>query len=503
MVITVLFTVILSIFSTTGHAQDVQCLDFGWLASFKNKKCEADRGYQTNEQCSKSEHACNPAIFGPLVCVKKASKNSNLSCLSKKQGSNVSKVAQHILSNEAELEQFEGLYLELQIMCDPDFGDSRNNTYCEKTRDWVEKVVSSIHQIQNHTPQAPPLEDLIEFSENLNNFVNENLSSKSLGEQVKSEDPEEVQPKIFDSPRDSSLPIPDQEASLITVTPSLAPRSSQEIIMRFPSKSTKLNLYRLNPNRLIPDFETKKYYLDLKRTDSLPATKELKVKGYALANELVKRLRSNFDPKYNKDLVHLLNSLEPEDWKKALIGDEKKDKNIFRHSGVLELRRKYHDIDEHLEIMMNEKYTDKDFEKEYFIPTGFIEVEDNQYLSINEIIDGNIEIDPNTMKINVIKNVTLYVFNEISQKGNVDDRLQEMLNENLCKQECIIPKGILFGDIIEKISRIETYQSNEVNGATYCLLLEYFKVCPSISDYRRLDKIKKKLDIRPNCSKYQ
>jgi hypothetical protein len=112
--------------------------------------------------------------------------------------------------------------------------------------------------------------------------------------------------------------------------------------------------------------------------------------------------------------------------------------------------------------MTNENYSNKPFEKSYFIPTGFIEVqlENNQtaFLKTSDLIQKKISIDVKAAKVSILKNVVLYFVEELSKKKLTADELN-LLNKAFvmgsCSYQCLIEQEAAIGSLLQKILEVQ------------------------------------------------
>lgn len=176
-------------------------------------------------------------------------------------------------------------------------------------------------------------------------------------------------------------------------------------------------------------------------------------------------------------------------------------------AGIAELKRRYQDVDEHFNFMLKENYRDKDFEKSYFIPTGFIEVElengDIAFLKASDLIKKKIGIDVHRLKVSILKNTLLYFVEDLSREQNIEaPLLNTAFDLTSCTHDCVFKSGN-FGDLVKKLIEIQN-SSKQSNEKTLALIAFYKNMCKGdqdidalLADYRKKkDKNLGQEDIR-------
>jgi hypothetical protein len=170
----------------------------------------------------------------------------------------------------------------------------------------------------------------------------------------------------------------------------------------------------------LPETEQKQFYIDFQKSKVMAPGTKLKFNSVYLSRELIAQLTLKLNPKNDEELISRMDKFTEDDWREVLLGQEVSNSNTDR-PGLAELKRRYQDLDEHLGLMTNENYSNKPFEKSYFIPTGFIEVqlENNQtaFLKTSDLIQKKISIDVKAAKVSILKNVVLYFVEELSKKN--------------------------------------------------------------------------------------
>lgn len=364
---------------------------------------------------------------------------------------------------------------------------------------WVYNLEEELFKLKNKPPynNDDTFNNLVKVSDYISKHGLNNekgASDQAIGEQKDALDKNIFQQGSTEDKLSTTEPDKNNESKKIV-----------DNTFKLKSKTIKLNYYEIASKRLVPYQDKKEYYIDFEKTKKVLQGSELQLNGLALAKELVERLRSNFDPDNKKEIIKLFSSLKKEDWKKLLFGEQGMQKNNLLHfAGLMETRRKYQGVDEHLQIMLSEKFSGENFENEYFIPTGFIDVGNNNFLNIKEIIDHNIEINPNTLQIKVLKDVSIFVFEEFVQSDNVNQELQDIFEQLKCKQECIVPANFNIGDSLEAIVKLKVDAGGsrgktikkDINNNVIKLISELLKICPSQDLYERLQRIKKTYQIK-------
>jgi hypothetical protein len=260
--------------------------------------------------------------------------------------------------------------------------------------------------------------------------------------------------------KEGAFRIPIQNTTALSL-PSRYLSHQKKVSINFP-RDQKYDLYQIIGEREISDLDGKQYYVDFKKQDELKAGTTLIFKNAYLSRELISQLTQKFNPANDQQLITLMNSQTPEDWKTVLFGVSSED--ITGFSGLAELKRRYQDADEHLKLMLDERYANKDYESTYFIPTGYVEVEIEDgklaFLRINDLIQGKFTIDPQQMKVAILKELLLYYIEDLSLDESTDSIvLNSALDLTSCLYPCLMTDQP-FGDLISSVIDIQISQKS-------------------------------------------
>jgi hypothetical protein len=236
---------------------------------------------------------------------------------------------------------------------------------------------------------------------------------------------------------------------------------SQNTVTINIKNASELQYYQVAGKKPLPDTEQKQYYLDFEEAKNISPGTKLKFNSAYLSRELVSQLTLKLNPKNDEELISKMNKFSEEEWRQVLLGQEKSESSTDR-PGLAELKRRYQDLDEHLGLMTNETYSNKPFEKNYFIPTGFIEVqvENNRtaFLKTSDLIQKKISIDVKSAKVSILKNVMLYFVQEISKKKLSKDE-QKLLTKAMmmssCSYSCLMKQEEALGSLLQKMIEIQ------------------------------------------------
>ena len=150
--------------------------------------------------------------------------------------------------------------------------------------------------------------------------------------------------------------------------------------------------------------------------------------------------------------------------------------NATRFAGIAELKRRYQGVDENLALTMSDDVKE-DFESAYFIPTGFAEVllEDGSlaYLDLEELRTGQIELDLENFRVNILKNTLLYYLEELADQAG-GQYLGTLMNITECSSNCVTKDlGENFGTLLAEVIKI---QMSEATGDVKALdLIDFYK----------------------------
>ncbi|MBL7666272.1 MAG: hypothetical protein JNM93_14140 [Bacteriovoracaceae bacterium] len=121
------FILSLYFFLFSAHIQAADCLDpWGYLGNWVGEKCERQganpNGTEASKKLCQIGQLCNPLIVGAPICAENFE-----GCLKDKQP--IGKI-QKFIADQNLADEMDILFQEMQIICDVDFGDPRNQTYC-------------------------------------------------------------------------------------------------------------------------------------------------------------------------------------------------------------------------------------------------------------------------------------------------------------------------------------------------------------------------------------
>lgn len=260
------------------------------------------------------------------------------------------------------------------------------------------------------------------------------------------------------------------------------------------AENKELEIYEVNETApWIEESSAKQKYLQFKAIGKKKFGSELNLKSIILTNAVVDRLKDSLILKDKKEVIRLLNSSKSEDWKKLIFGEKSDEK--LRFAGLAELKRRWEDVSEHTEIMLKDDYLDVPFEKKYFIPTGFIDVGNGQYLRIEELLDDSVKINLQEAKVKILKDVILYHVEEVSKAGVSKDfqkEFDEVLGIFKCGQSCKFNAGAEVGNLLGSI--IDIFQGNDNVGAQMQVLKKSFEsLCGKINSQVSISSEKIKL----------
>ncbi|OFZ45791.1 MAG: hypothetical protein A2381_09330 [Bdellovibrionales bacterium RIFOXYB1_FULL_37_110] len=271
--------------------------------------------------------------------------------------------------------------------------------------------------------------------------------------------------------REGAFRIPISGNPAILITPDATTRNN--VIVTLPNKS-KLQLYQIAGKR--PTDQIKQFYVDFDKSKEVTVGEKMTFNGAYLSHEIIQQLTNKFNAKNDSDLITKMNSASEKEWKEVLLGTDPGD--ITRFAGIAELKRRYQDIDEHLHLMLD-GYASKNFEKSYFIPTGFIEVElkngEVAFLKATDLIN-KIKLDVKHFQISILKNTLLYYVNDLSKEENIDTALiNTVFDLAACPQDCILRQNN-FGSLILNVIDIQNslIKSDE---KTLSLIALYKSLC--------------------------
>lgn len=148
------------LFCSTALAS-TDCLVRGFEGQFNGTNCQikADKISENLKALMGCpvERACHPVLFGKSVCLKEAQVHlkANLACL--ENSLPVENVANLIKSSPELQEHFESIYQEFQIFCNKDFGDSKNQVYCDKFEIHIAAITQTIQNQSGVISNRPPV----------------------------------------------------------------------------------------------------------------------------------------------------------------------------------------------------------------------------------------------------------------------------------------------------------------------------------------------------------
>jgi hypothetical protein len=242
----------------------------------------------------------------------------------------------------------------------------------------------------------------------------------------------------------------------------------------------KLAIYQPNENTpFLQSSEFKQKHLRFVKTEKVIEGSSLNFNAVILTNTLIQRVKDSLSKKDLNSVSQALSSMEQKEWKKLIIGSSSKDK--LRFAGLAEQKRRWESVDEHMDIFLNPEYQNSPFEKKYFIPTGYIDIGDGLFVSVNELVNNAIEINIPQAKVKILKSVVLYSLEEVLEdpkfaliKGPVSKEFNHILS---CTRNCQLNKEADFGGRVIGIIELLEEKSMELETKLKKLKRELLSIC--------------------------
>ncbi len=220
--------------------------------------------------------------------------------------------------------------------------------------------------------------------------------------------------------------------------------------------------------------------------EEVNAGKSYQIDTFYFTKEIIEQLTNNLNPNNDKELLRILNAFDANDLKTMLIGKDH-DLSLTRFPGALEVKRKYKNPDEHLEIMTTDGFNiEKNFENISFIPTGYIRLTlengDQTFIEAKSLIDKKVEFDLNKMQIVILKNTLIYYLKDLSKLEESDLTLLNKATElAYCSHNCSNPlKDTHLGDLILDVIKIQNSSDESSDNKLTNLIELYESFCGTV-----------------------
>jgi hypothetical protein len=194
---------------------------------------------------------------------------------------------------------------------------------------------------------------------------------------------------------------------------------------------------------------------------------EVAISGYIFAKEFVESFRipnTIANKKKKSEFVEIFNEKDPSKFLKVILSINEK----WRTSETPE------ELEKIIKIIKKEKTPDSPDSTPFF-PTGFIELKspkgnnERYFINLADINKTNVTLTTDKSKINLLKSVTIYSFQNILsnlnfgdiEKDSVEDKLfkrLENLNFSICSFDCPIDFTKDLSSLALKVGKIVTFQ---------------------------------------------